>query len=143
MSKSLKIILCITFGLILLFSLSSCENKDSYHDRYETGYIDGERDGFDDGYDEGHWEGYKEGFGEAYYRFEEIALHDAVRYAEEYGGWHPEEAMEIIDAYENDELAFGKMSVTEEDYKKAVKSLYWYYEYFYDGLYYEKMDMYN
>lgn len=131
------ILLCST----LIFGLSSCDKQESsYNGEYDDGYQEGHWDGFDDGYDEGLWEGYKEGFDEAYYRFENLSLHDAARYAEEYGGWHPEEAMEIIDAYENDELAFGKMSVTEEDYKKAAKSLYLYYEYFYNGLYHEKMD---
>ena len=132
--------------LLLVLSLSACERsiyekrEAAFNDGYDVGYIEGEWDGFDNGYDEGHSEGYKEGFDEAYYSFEAIALHDAARYAEKHGGWHPEEAMEIIDAYENDELAFGKMRVTEQDYKKAVKSLYLYYEYFYNGLYHDKMN---
>ncbi len=138
-----KRILSLALCMLFTISLFSCEKQETSNDDYNEGYDAGYEDGLDEGYDEGHWEGYKEGYGEAYCRFEEIALLDASRYAEEYGGWHPEEAMDIIDAYESGGLAFGYMTVTEEDYKKASKSLYLYYEYFYNGLYYEKMDMYN
>ena len=135
-----KVISFILLSASLLLCLSSCNDRGAVYGNYNEEYDDGYEAGFDEGYGEGLWEGYKEGYSEAYYRFEESALHDAVHYAEDYSGWHPEEAMYIIEAYENGDLAFGYMTVTEKDYKNAVQSLCLYYQYFYDALYYEKMN---
>lgn len=143
MKKTFKIIVSFALCVVLIFCMSSCDNsyENGYHDGYEDGYSDAgieKYDYGDDMYSRGVDDGYDEAYDEVYDYFVNIIEHDAVHYAKEKGGWHPEEAMCIIDAYENGTLAFGSMPITEEDYKEAVKSLYFYYEYFYGGEYKNK-----
>lgn len=138
MGKSFKLMLNLALCVGILFCLSSCSKQktyeEGYNDGYEDGYIDASNELSDYGFDM-YQEGYDEAYGDFVYG---IIEDEAVHYAVEHGGWHPEEAMCIIDAYENGEMAFGSMSVSEEDYKEAVKSLYFYYEYFYGGSYKNK-----
>ena len=105
---------------------------------YDEGYEEGSSSGYDKGYDEGHDDGYNdgynngydEGYSEALTYFESIIEYDAIHYARENSDFHPEEALCIIDDYENG------TPVTEEDYNEAIESLYRYCEY----LYYKEYD---
>lgn len=116
--------------MVLFFCLSSCGNQKTYDDGYEDGYADGHYDASNALSDHG-FDLYQEGYEEAYEDFVYgIIEYEAVHYAKDHGGWHPEEAMCIIDAYEK-----GQDSYTEKDYKDAVRSLYYYYAYFYDARY--------
>ena len=137
MEKTMKkLLLMITIILALFISLSSCVSEKTYDDGYFDGYEEGYNEGHlyaKDEYSEHSFDMYKEGYDEAYEDFLNDIVHDAaVFYAKEKGGWHPEEAMCIIDAYESGGMSYGQMPITEEDYKAAVHSLYYYYEYFYD-----------
>ena len=91
---------------------------------------------WDEGYDEGYSDGYDDGFDHIW-----IAVYEAEHYAGEQGGWHPEEAMMIIDCYENGE-AFWENGAppSKEEYKEAIQSLYSFYQYFYCGMYEELYD---
>lgn len=130
----MKKILLITLIGTLFLCLSSCE-RSIYEMEREAKREAAYNDGYEAGYDEGYGEGYGEGYNEAFDHFSWIVNSDAVHYAREYSDWHPEEAMCIIKAYENGELAFGNMQVSEEDYKEAIESLYRYCEYFYYDMY--------
>ena len=131
MKKLLEGILGITLCVVLIFCLSSCRTQKTNED----GYGDGNTS-----YHSRHsGEMYQEGYNEAYRDFVyDIIQYEAVRYAVEHGGWHPEEAMAIIDAYENGQSYYG--TITEKDYKDAVRSLYCYYEYFYNAFYEDDVD---
>jgi hypothetical protein len=112
--KQMKKLVSIVACVVLIFGLSSCEeNKKSALSRSEL---------------------YEAGFKEAYGEFYHAIDYEAVHYAKDNGGWHPEEAMCIIDAYENGE------GYTEEEYREAVRSLYCFYEYFYNSWYKEVVD---
>lgn len=82
---------------------------------------------FDDGFDEGFIEGYYSGFDEIY-----NSVYEAEHHAAESGGWHPEEAMAIINSYVNQEPFYVDGSLpSKEDYELAVESLICFYEYYY------------
>ena len=108
--------LVLTMCLSLCFCLTAC-NGDSI-DVSEYGY-----------------EMYEAGYDEAYGDFEDIIQYKAIKYARNFSEWHPEEAMCIIDAYESGDFYYGSATITEEDYKEAVASLYHYYAYFYSSMY--------
>ena len=120
--------------LLSLFFVSSCSNnvhtyKDGYDDGYEDGLHNGRYAGYEDGYEDGYEAG-SENYKEHGWWFEE----QAVDHAREYSEWHPEEAMEVIDAYENGKPVYGSVPTLDE-YRDAVKSLYYFYDYFYCALY--------
>lgn len=141
MKKFFKRIAGIALCLVLAFCLPSCERKNTTNDEYYGDYHDGYVDGYDDAVSENDiYEAYREGYNDAYSRFEDGVLSDAIDYVKKYSEWHPEEALCIIDAYESGELAFGQMIVSEEDYKEAIKSLYHYYEYYYNSCFYDVMN---
>lgn len=114
---------------------------------YDSGYENGAAEGWDTCYDEYYYsrydEGYEDGFQdgardweynptEAGIYFEELATH----YARDTGGWHPEEAWMLIDAYRNgSEWTADGSPPTEEDFHDAVDSLIQFYRYFYDKVY--------
>lgn len=141
MSKLFARILSGALCAILFFCLSSCSGEDAFDDEDNGDYYDGYVDGYNDAVSENDvYEAYRDGYNDAYYRFEDGVLSDAIDYVQKYSKWHPEEALYIIDAYESGELAFGKMELSEDDYKEAINSLYLYYEYFYNSNYYDVMN---
>lgn len=104
------------------------EKKETY---FEDGYNKGYNDGYDAGYDEGSFYGYEDGRNEI-----EWAEEEAIFYAKENGGWHPEEAWMIIEAYRNKEPFYSDGSIpSEQDYNDAVNSLIYFFEYFYSKNY--------
>ena len=121
---------------VCLSLLTACAEESTYSYSYEDGYEDGYNDGQAEGYDNGYWEGYSEAEGD----LDSIVGYNATQYASEYSGWHPDEAMCIIDAYENGECYYGNTPVTTEDYKDAIASLYHFYEYFYNAMYEDDME---
>ena len=138
MKKLHKIMLALT---LCIMCLSSCQKKDTHKEEYYGDYHDGYVDGYNDAISENDvYKAYCEGYNDAYGRFEYVVLPDAIDYVQKYSKWHPEEALDIIDAYESGELAFGSMKVSEDDYKEAIKSLYLYYEYYYNSNYYDIMN---
>lgn len=141
MHKLFKMMLSIALCAALVFAFSACKRKDSTGNEYYGDYHDGYVDGYNDAvYENDVYEAYREGYNEAYGRFEYAVLSDAIDYVQKFSKWHPEEALDIIDSYESGELAFGTMEVSEDDYKEAIKSLYLYYEYYYNSNYYDIMN---
>lgn len=139
----------ILLSLLLIIAVfSACKKSRSYMEReekentifnngYEEGYNIGRDVGFDYGYDEGYYEGFDSGYDEGYYdckhdiekdfdsiifNFLEAGCHTVAKENE----WHPEEALIIIDEYNQD-----PSSVTREEYLSAVETLCNYFEYFY------------
>ena len=130
--KRLKILLL----LVLCVSLTACCEESEYENGYDDGYRDAKAELSEYGY-----EMYQKGYDEAYTKFvDEIIYHEAVRYARGFSDWHPEEAMGIIECYERGDHYYGGTPITEEDYLQAVKSLYYYYAYFYNALYEEDIE---
>ena len=120
--------MCIAF-------LTSCEVAKTYEDGYYEGFDDGYFDASME-YDGHSFEMYAKGYDESYGDFVEgVIEYKAIRYVREGSEWHPEEAMCIIDCYEKGLNYCGNYPITEKDYKEAVKSLYRYYEYFYNAWY--------
>ena len=134
---------------VLLFALccfASCD-RPTYEDGYIEGYSDGysaaesdmeylSEEEFEDGYDIGYEDGYFDAEDE--YSDYDWLEHEAAHYAREYSEWHPVEAMEIIDAYQNNEPLDGDGIPSEEEYLDAIESLYRFYEYFYCAMYDER-----
>lgn len=135
MKHNFNKILSIALCGVLIFCLLSCEKQKTYEDGYNDGYEDGYFDASNELSDYG-FDMYQEGYDEAYGDFVYGIIEDeAVHYAVEHGGWHPEEAMCIIDCYEKGYDYCESLLITEEIYKDAVKSLYCYYEYFFNAWY--------
>ena len=112
-------------------------------------------EGFDDGYDAGYEIGYQQGSEESYSEYEleesfdagydyaiENCLYedeiiwrieeDAVHFARHNSEWHPEEALVIIESYQNNEPFNEDGSPPSwEDYTAAIQTLVSFYEYFY------------
>ena len=118
------------------------EYEDLYIDGYSVGYDDGYSVGYDEGlsigWDYGHDEGiyydWADNVAEIGCYFEE----DAVHYAKDHGGWHPEEAWMIIEAYQNSEPFYEDgSSPSEQDYLAAIDSLIDFNDYFYSARYTE------
>ena len=125
--------LCLIL-LYLTLCLTSCDKVEanSYYEYNDSDHYYWE--GYEDGRDSGYDEGYAEGYAEAQSHFYETVNYYAVHYAREHSKWHPEEAMCIIEAYENG-VSYGSTTVTETEYKEAVESLYHYSQYFYYEMY--------
>ena len=104
-------------------------SKPDYTEELSDGYWAGYDAGFDDGYLWGHDDGFS---------LISTAEWQAEDYAISKSGWHPEEAMAVIDAYENNEIFIENGVIpSEEDYKNAIQCLYHFYDYFYCGMYEE------
>jgi hypothetical protein len=136
-------------ALLSIFALicsSSCSGmvhtyEEGYDDGYENGYREGRYEGYDEGEFYGYEEGYEDGSEDDYFEWyddlPEYARYledEAVHYAAENGGWHPEEAGVIIDAYINGKSVYGSMP-SKEEYREAVESLWYFYDYFYSAMY--------
>lgn len=125
--------------IIILLFLSSCGGKSEYAREREAKKEAIYQEGYDAGYEEGRWEGYDEGY---FYGYEDgyddgceevaRAEEEAIFYAKEKGGWHPEEAWMVIEAYRNKEAFYEDGSPpSKQDYDDAVNSLISFYEFFY------------
>ena len=130
----------IIFSIIT--SVSSCSKPkvakvdNSHYEEYDNEYNSGYDDGYDEGYDEGHYDGtyydWDDNIDELGRYFEEEAVH----YAKDQGGWHPEEAWMLIEAYRNNEPFYQDGSPpSEQDYIDAINSLIYFYDYFYSTIY--------
>ena len=135
MKKFFKTGIGIALCIALIFCLPSCRVSKSNGDDYMKGYDDGYLDGISMNSEEEFMK-YMCGYEEAYDDFVEGVINNkAISYAREESAWHPEEALCIIDWYEKGYSYCGNYPITENDYKEAVKSLYRYYEYFYNARY--------
>lgn len=122
----------VAFGIVMTVFF---DRNDSYDDDYDDSHYGGYEVGFDEGYDVGYDEGYEEEYEEGYYS--DDFLHDgifysyeeAIHFARDDGGWHPEEAWCIIEDYRagND--------VSREEYEAAIDSLIAFHEYYYNHEY--------
>ena len=129
--------------LSLVLCLSAC-GKGYYEDGYADGYADGYSDAESDmqyliedkcleWYDMGYDDGWVDNIDEIGRFFEE----EAVDFVRDHCEWHPEEAVGIIEAYQNNESFYEDGShPSRQDYLDAIDSLIYFYEYFY-GSYYE------
>lgn len=142
-------------ALYIIFGIS-----DMYGDSYDRGYIDGfskaEADGqyyaeqeYKIGYEEGYSDGLNAHSEDSYSDFDADAYwaeykvyaanhfgHEAESYASIESEWHPEEALMIIECYENNEYSEECGSVpTKQDFLDAVYSLMCFYDYFYGSRY--------
>lgn len=134
---------------LVLFALSicllSCSQGRTYEDGYEDGYADGYstaesdmqylmEEEFLDGYDIGYDDGYREAEDE--YNDYGWLEDEAIHYVREYSEWSPEEAMSVIEAYQNNEPFWQDGSPpSREEYLDAIESLIRFYEYFYCAMY--------
>lgn len=126
----------------IIFCCTSTPSKSDESEEYSDDYTVEYDKGFDAGYDFGYDFGYDEGFDAAYSDFENAVSRDAIFFVRETCEWHPEEAVCIIESYENGEEYYGNYQITEKDYKDAVESLCRYYDYFYSQLYEEDVNKY-
>ena len=129
----MKRIFIFTLAVVAVLSLTACSSYGSYNDGYAEGYADGVYDGYIQGEDYDTW--YEAGYSDG--RMDGSVLEEkAIRYAREYSEWSPEEAMDVIDAYQNNQPFWQDgSSPTHEDYMEAIESLYRFYEYFYCAVY--------
>lgn len=115
---------------IILCFLSACSMEtydDGYEDGYSDGYSDAEDEEFFDGYDIGYDDGKRDG---------SWLEEDAIDYVREHSDWHPEEAVEVIEAYQNNEPFWRDGSPPSyEEYLDAIDSLIYFYDYFYSVRY--------
>ena len=128
-----KVAALVVVCFIVMCSLSAC-SKETYDDAYEDGYNDGYSDAefemedrlqdwYDFGYDEGQMDGH-------------LLEEEAIEYVREHCDFHPEEAMEVIEAYHDNKPFWGDDSPpSHEEYLEAIESLYLFYEYFYCAMY--------
>lgn len=92
---------------------------------YDSGYNDGLSIGREIGYDEGYADGYNT---------ISLSRSDAENYACENSPYHPEDAVRIIDAFESNEPFWNDGKIpSQQDYIDAVHSLYYFYEYYFNG----------
>ena len=125
------------WGTVREFSRPPITNvDDSYYEGYNDVYDEGYNDGIELGYNEGHHDGiyydWEENIDEIGSYFEQ----EAVYYDKDNGGWHPEEAWEIIEAYQNNEPFYSDGSQpSKQDYMDAINSLIYFYDYFYSERY--------
>lgn len=127
-SKIKRIVLyCIIISLFLI-GCSSRTYEDGYNDGFNDARFELETE-YEWYWDEGYCEGYSDGF-------DRIAdsRSDAEYYACDRAVFHPEEALMIIDAYENNEPFWGdEKPPSQQDYMDAARSLYYFYEYYFNG----------
>lgn len=120
--------------VIFIMFLSSCQLSNDY---YESGYFDGYDDGFADALSSIDPLDIVDDIDSQYLFFRTAPeLEDnAIYHAREYSDWSPEEAMCVIEAYESGEKYYGSYPITEDDYRNAIRSLYYFYDYFYSRCY--------
>ena len=139
MRKPFIIIVSIILTIMTFcFVLTSCSSKQaasnsvSYQDGYDKGYDSGFDEGYNYGREDDAFFNRDDNMAEIAYDLE----YEAVHYAVEQGGWHPEEACMIIEAYQNNEPFYKNGSPpSEQDYLDAIDSLIYFYEYFYCNMY--------
>lgn len=121
--------------VILLFFLSGCSSS-SYEKGYEAGYREGFSDAevmFDYDMDSIIDEQYYAGYMRGYNRIDD-SFSDAEIYALDRSEFSPEEAMMVIDSYENGTPFWNDEDpASEEDYQNAVRTLYYFYQYYFNG----------
>lgn len=140
----------IVFILVLILLFSACSsnqtpdyNYNKYDGAFDEGYDEGYYEGYDEAFNESYNNGYNEGYDEGFYEgycagLEEIytSFHEAERYASNNGGWHPEEAVVVIESYINNKPFYEDgSSPSKRDYELAVDSLIYFYEYYYSSKY--------
>ena len=119
--------------ILSIFFLLSCGQEKTYDDGFEDGYDMGYFDAsvnFENDYARGYEEGLRDGHHDAEEYFPEI-IHDAEHYAAITGGWHPEEAWGIVEAYLTNMPMDDDGIPSYDEYLAAVDSLICFYEYFY------------
>jgi hypothetical protein len=90
---------------------------------YDVGYDDGYSQGFEEGYDIGV-ESAMDSLDDYKYHFVEKSI-DTIT---DMGYCHPDDAIEIIDAYRNNKPYYsGGGKVSKEDYNQAIDALIMYY----------------
>lgn len=146
LSTLLGIALTILIPCILMSCQESAYNdayEDGYNDAvelygsdYDIGYENGYDIGYEDGYDDGHEEGIKNDWTENIVEIARYFEVEAVHYVGENANWHPEEALTVIESYQNNESFYSDGSTpSEQDFLDAIESLIYFYRYFYDGAY--------
>lgn len=105
---------------VAVFCLSSCSSQDKYdegwNDGFSAGYDDGWNEGFDDGFDEGLIWGALDGQDDVEWS---VIYHLGNLEGEisEVYGWHPEEALMILDDFKKGE------PVSEVNLHNAIDSI--------------------
>lgn len=126
-----KCLLFLIVAVIASLVLPACSTQ-TYEDGYREGYQDA-RFEIESEYDLYVAERYLEGYSDGYSRIKD-SFSDAEYYACDHSVYHPEEAMWIIDTYESCEPYWRNGApITEQEYMDAVKSLYYFYEYYFNG----------
>lgn len=119
------------FALVMVLLLCGCSTH-----TYEDGYQDGFNDASFELETEYEWylsESYREGYTDGYDRIKE-SRSAAEYYACDRAVYHPEEALMIIDAYENNEPFWNNGNPPSyQEYMDAARSLYYFYEYYFNG----------
>ena len=117
--------------LFCTFLMSGCSDSS-----YDEGYSDGYEAARSEMEDEIAWyiqEQYNEGYYDGYDRIKD-SRSDAESYACVRSGFSPEEALMVIDAYENGEPFWNNGDPpSEEEYQDAARTLYFFYKYYFDG----------
>lgn len=121
----------ISVFLVIVFLLSGCSTH-TYEDGYKDGYSDAKFEleaEYELYLDERYLDGYSHGFDRV-----ANSKSDAESYACDRSVYHPEEALMIIDAYESEEPYWRNGDpITQQDYSDAARSLYYFYEYYFNG----------
>lgn len=131
MKKLYAISIAIIVLLCFLAVYTGRSIREAEKEKKVTYYADGYDTGYEEGYDEGYFYGYEDGYEEVAWVKEEAIFH-----AKENGGWHPEEACVIIEAYRNKDPFYEDGSApSKQDYDDAVNSLISFFEFFYSNKY--------
>lgn len=135
-------VVLIVFSVVTTISDFRKPKDIEYDDSYIEGYDDGYSEGYDEGLSIGRDYGYEEGIDDGWIdNIEEPANYleyEAVHYAIDHGGLHPEEAWMLIEAYQNNEPFYEDgSSPSEQDYIAAIDSLIYFYDYFCSARYAE------
>lgn len=127
------VVLCFTM-VVGAICLDFTTPKPTATRTYDSGY----EEGFDSGYDIGYEDGFDARSGDDWGNNQSIlyAMEEAIYYARDNSGWHPEEAVDLIEAYQKQLPYYENGSPpTHQDYLAAVQSLQDFFEYFYSGKY--------
>lgn len=123
MKKIISLIAVLALTVICLTACGLEPYKSDYDEGYDYGYDYGYERGYEDGYEEGKLDG-------------SVLEEEGIHYAREHSGWSPEEAMYIIDAYQNDKPFWKDGSPpSHKDYLEAIESLIYFYDYFFSAKY--------
>lgn len=138
LKKGVYLLLVMTFMIF-----SACSENNYYQEGYDVGFDAGFDEGFSKGYLEGKTDSRDSGYRDSYdepeiglARYAQELEWDAVHFVTDAGGWHPEEAWMLIEAYQNNEPFYSDGSVpSDQDYLDAIESLIQFYDYFYSHRY--------